>query len=85
MNPEKWNITVIILTNIVHHLLNAGPSPILGMLQHTAQLSLSCSSSSPKRELKTVTPQEEVLWAKMKQGEKTEGCRGRSRGQHALI
>ena len=61
-----------------------GPLLVLGMQQHTAQLSLSCSSSSPKREWKTMTPKEEALWAKMKQGEKTEGCEGR-REQIALI
>ena len=31
-----------------------------------------------------MTPKEEALWAKMKQGEKTEGCEGR-REQIALI
>ena len=52
------------------------------MQQHTAQLSLSCSSSSPKREGKTVTPREKALWVKMKQGKKTEGCQGKMEAGH---
>ena len=61
-----------------------GPLLVLGMQQHTAQLSLSCSFSSPKREWKTVTPWEEVLWANLSRGRRQMAI-GVREGQTALI
>ena len=76
LTPEKWNIPAIILTNTVQPLPNGGPPPSPGVQQHTAQLSLSCSPSSPKREWEPATPREEALWGKKRRGSRQRAAGG---------